>query len=167
MYADCHGNNYKDPGKDVQNFSDDNVTHRIFLEPRDVFSLGASHPLFVTTACHGTCTYPGDKTTTSIPTALLAKGAVGFVGWRAYAPTIASADFSANYYFPKLRIKNEVGSALMNAKNSYLVAQNSNSMARFMARSVHHYGVPNYVVHVPYDPSNKGYNLSIDTFDDN
>jgi hypothetical protein len=166
MYVAAHGNDYKeDPGENVQILVDDNATNDIFLYPNKL-SLGASHPLFVTKACHGACTYPGDTNTKSIPIALLADGAVGFVGWRAYGLTVAGADFFTNYYFPRLRRKADVGTAIMNAKNSYLVAQNNNNMARFIARAAHHYGVPNYVVHVPNDPSTKGYNLSIDTFDD-
>jgi len=116
MYVAAHGNDYKELGKNVQILADDNATHKIFLYPNNV-SLWASHPLFVTKACHGACTYLGDTNTTSIPIALLADGAVGFVGWRAYGPTKAGADFFSNYYFPRLRVKNKVGDALMKAKN--------------------------------------------------
>ena len=163
MYAAAHGNDYKEPGKNVQILSDD--AHKIFLYPNNV-SLGESHPLFVTKACHGACTYPGDTNTTSMPIALLADGAVGFVGWRAYGPTIQGADFFSNYYFPRLRVKNKVGDALMKAKNGYLVVNENNDMARFIARAANHYGIPDYTVHVPNDPSGKGYNLTVDTFDD-
>jgi hypothetical protein len=166
MYVAAHGNDYKEPGQNVQRFYDD--THKRFLYPNNV-SLGASHPLFVTKACHGACTYPGDNTTTSIPIALLANGTVGFVGWRTYGPISEGADFFANYYFPQLRVKKEGGRAFMNAKNKYLnnhkVAGNPTGISRLMSISGIHYGVPDYVVHVPNDPSNKGYGLTIGTFD--
>ena len=163
MYAAAHGNDYKVHGQNVQRLSDD--SHKIFFYPNNV-SLGASHPLFVTKACHGACTYPGDTNTTSIPIALLADGAVGFVGWRAYGLTIQGADFFTNYYFPELRVKNEVGDALRDAKNSYLVTNGNNNASLFIARSANHYGIPDYIVHVPNDPSDKGYNLTVDTFED-
>jgi len=35
-------------------------------------------------------------------------------------------------------------------------------MARFIARAANHYGIPDYIVHVPNDPSDRGYNLNID-----
>ena len=161
IYTYNHGNDYRslDGSNNIQNFSC-NKGH-IFLDATDV-NLGDTHPIMVTPACHGGSTYPDDTSNMNIPISFFEHGAINYQGSTGYTPAAIAAIFYSEHFFPILKEKTPIGTALFKAKRSLYESQNTIYSRMFLYES-QLYGLPNYIVHVPNDPTPPpGYNVTFD-----
>jgi parallel beta-helix repeat protein len=161
IFLNSHGNDYRDLGEDMHEFSDewDFEHYKIFLTAQNVadIGLGGGHPFVSSEQCHGGVTYPDDDTSHNMPLAFLSSEAVGYVGSTVYSPFGASDD-SGYWFYQSCKDKNSIGRAHLDARQS---AWACGSYYKMFAEAWTLYGDPLYEIYVPNDPaSNVGYNSS-------
>ncbi|MFH1788143.1 MAG: hypothetical protein ABH834_02030 [Candidatus Altiarchaeota archaeon] len=166
IYSGSHGNDFRDAGNAVQEFSDDHyywtganwVGEPEFIKATDVVGKNIGHPFFVTKSCHGGSTYADDTLNTNMVLAFLSEGAVAYVGATGYSPTVTGAQFYSNLYAPLL-VNQTIGQAYMNAKRSMVMA-NPGGTQELLAKISHLYGIPTYSLDIPKSragaPASKG-----------
>lgn len=161
IFLNSHGNDYRDLGKDMHEFSDEKnfEPYKILLTAQNVadIGLGNGHPFVSSEQCHGGVTYPDDDASHNMPLAFLSSEAVGYVGSTVYSPFGASDD-SGYWFYQSCKDKNSVGRAHLDARQSAWAA---GSYYKMFAEAWTLYGDPLYEIYVPNDPASKvGYNSS-------
>ena len=172
IFLNSHGNDYRDPGENMHEFSDERDFGWFgwcltFLTAKNVsdIGLGGGHPFVSSEQCHGGVTYPDDDTSHNMPLAFLNRGAVGYVGSTIYSPFGASDD-SGYWFYQSCRNKSSVGRAHFDARQSAWGAGGVNY--RMFASAWTLYGDPLYEIYVPNDPpAEMGYNISTKTNGEN